>query len=376
MNLPKAKLEYWMRDYYFSCSMDLGSSGVYPYSFKDICRTCSLDISDLNDVLFEDGPTIGSFELRKALADRYNEGNADCVMTANGSNEMLYHLLSTLLNAGDEIVALDTIYHALDAVPIAKNCRIKRWQMKENRNFRVEMSELRDLITRDTKLIAVNFPHNPTGVSISQNEQNELIDIARSVDAYLIWDAAFEEIVPNGLRLKNPFLAYDKAISVGTFSKSFGMPGLRVGWCFASKDVIQKCVQLRDYTTLYVSPLIELVAAKVIHHADSFVNNRLDAVAGNRKLLERWVSENKDTVTWSAPMGGVCCLIKIPMVDDMDEFCKALAKKYGVMLVPGSCFGLSEYARLGFGESPTKFEKGLEYMSMHLQEYLDSAVTD
>lgn len=368
MNLKKAELEHWMRDYYFDCEIDLGSSGVYPYTFGEICQYANIDRSELEAITLADSETVGAKELRQALSDRYGTGNPEEVMIANGSNEVLFHLLSTLLEKGDEVIALEPIYHALDAVPIAKKCVVKRWSMSPSKNFRVDLNELKLLVSEQTKLIAVNFPHNPTGVSITQSEMEELVTIAEHVDAYLLWDAAFEELVEKE-PLGNPFLRYKKAISVGTMSKSFGMPGLRVGWCFANKEIIQKSVQLRDYTTLYVSPIIEYIVTKVIQNADVFVRQRLEVALRNRSNLEKWVNRNSDFIDWSEPDGGVSCLIKIKGIDDLDDFCKALAEEQSVMLVPGSCFGLPSYARLGFGEAPKNFDEGLSRLADQIEKH-------
>lgn len=368
MKLPKAELEHWMRDYYFECAYDLGSSGVCPYNFGEVMSFTGLTIDDLNGLVLGDSPTRGNINLRQALADRYGVGDADHVMVANGSNEILYHLLSTLLDEGDEVVVLETIYHALDAVPIAKKCNVIRWAMDKDNGYSVNVEELKSIVSSNTKLIAVNFPHNPTGVSISQKEQDQLIDIASSVDAYLVWDAAFEELTTTPL--KNPFLTYHKAISVGTLSKSYGLPGLRVGWCFAKEDVIQKSMELRDYTTLFVSPLIELITTKVIENAQLFISNRKAVVEKNKKALMDWLSKNVGTVECSLPDAGVSCLLGIIGVENMDDFCINLAKKHSVMLVPGSCFGLNAWARLGFGESPEKFSEGLAALSEFVTEYV------
>lgn len=366
MKLRKAKLEHWMRDYYFDCAIDLGSSGVYPYDFGEVCQYAGVTFEELKTVSLGDSTTVGCLPLRQALAKRYGKCSADNVMIANGSNEVLFHVLSTILDEGDEVIALDTIYHALDEVPIAKNCHIKRWEMSQAHDFRVDLESLKQLVSTDTKLIAVNFPHNPTGVSITQAEQDELIEIAQSVGAYLVWDSAFEELTTE-TPLGNPFDQYDRTIYVGTLSKSYGMPGLRVGWCFAAQDVIEKSLQLRDYTTLYVSPLIELVATKVIENADIFINKRLEEVITNKTILKNWVDDTR-VVTWSEPVGGVSCLVKIEGVTNMDDFCRSLADKHSVMLVPGSCFGLDGYARLGFGETPEKFKKGLELLTQHIND--------
>jgi capreomycidine synthase len=371
MKLPKASLEHWMRDYYFDAKYDLGSSGVYSYSFGELRQILDISTEELDQVSFDDSLTRGSDGLRQAIADRYGDGNREHVMTSNGSNEMLYHILTTMLEKDDEVILLDTIYHALSSVPIAKGCDIKLWSMSPASDFRVNLDELRQLITPNTKLVAVNFPHNPTGVTITQKEQDELIEIVSSVGAYLVWDAAFDELTTEK-PLKNPFLSYDKAISVGTLSKCYGLPGLRVGWCFASEKVILECVQLRDYTTLYISPLIELIAQKAIEQTDTLINSRMREISVNKKHLETWVERHKDKIQWSKPSAGVTSLIKFKGVENVDDFCKTLTEKYGVMLVPGSCFGHDDYIRLGFGERIEDFKTGLNLLSKYVfdEEFL------
>jgi capreomycidine synthase len=366
MKLPQAELEHWMRDYYFDCQYDLGSSGVYSYGLGEIFDTLGLPTDVLKEIVFDDSLTRGSVGLRQALANRYGNGDHNNVMVANGSNEVLYHLLTTLLEPEDEVVVLDTIYHALDAVPIAKGCDIKLWKMSADDGFSVDLDQLREIVSTKTKLIAVNFPHNPTGVTITQAQQDELIEIARAADAYLVWDAAFDELTLTE-RLKNPFLSYDKAISVGTLSKCYGMPGLRVGWCFASEEVILKSVQLRDYTTLYVSPLIEFIAQRVIENADLFIQPRIREALENNRYLHDWIDDHQEYVEGTVYKGGATCLLRLKQVDDVAEFCKMLAQRESIMVVPGQCFGHKQHVRLGFGDRKEHFVKGLGILSQYLK---------
>jgi aspartate/methionine/tyrosine aminotransferase len=183
----------------------------------------------------------------------------------------------------------------------------------------------------------------------------------------LLWDAACEELTDN--KLANPYLKYSKAISVGTMSKSFGMPGLRVGWCFANQHVIQNCVDLRDYTTLYVSPIIEHICECVMRNADHFINHRMQDVVENRRTLATWIEQKSGLVEWSKPQGGVSSLVRFKPIKQVDEFCISLAKEQSVMVVPGSCFNIPDFVRVGFGESREKFQEGLRRLDIHLGQF-------
>ena len=367
MKLPKATLEHWMREFYFSCPIDLGSSGVATYDLKQLRQLVNITDEEINAIKFDDSFTCGSDGLRQAIADQWGDGELNKVMTSNGSNEMLFHIMSTMLEAEDEVIMLDPIYHALSTVAEAKGCKIKKWQLRAEDNFIPNMDDLRALITPKTKLVAVNFPHNPTGVTITLDQQKQLLQIVRENDSYLVWDAAFEEMTID-TPLPNPSLTYEKAISVGTLSKGYGLPGLRIGWCFAPSEVIDSCIQLRDYTTLYISPLIELVGQKAIENAKLLLAPRMEEAKINRDVLKNWIDDNRQLVQWTDPQGGVACLIKFKGVEDTELFCRGLAEETGVMLVPGECFGQKGFMRLGFGASTGDFRKGLDLLDAYLKK--------
>jgi len=365
MLMPKAELEHWMREFYFDCPFDLGSSGVQSYSFAQLREMVGITHQDMDAVVLDDSLTLGAVGLRKAISCRWGNGDYESVMVTSGSNEILYYIMETLLDQGDEVVVLEPIYHALCTVAEEKGCNLLRWKMRPEFGFVPDLEELKELLSDKTKMVCVNLPHNPTGATIDRASFDELIKLVSKTKAYLVWDAAFEDMV-EGDPLPNPFYLYEKAISVGTLSKGYGLPGLRIGWCFAPKEVLEGCVRMRDYTTLFVSPLLEVIAEKVIWNSDKLLRPRMAVSKNNLKLLEKWVSEHKQFVDWVRPSGGVTCVVKIKGVDNTETFCRTLAKEHGVMVVPGMCFGMPRYIRLGFGFPTSEFVKGLEALTESL----------
>jgi aspartate/methionine/tyrosine aminotransferase len=229
------------------------------------------------------------------------------------------------------------------------------------------MEVLKELVGPRTKMVVVNFPHNPTGATLSREEQEELIRTVADVGAYLVWDGAFAELTYDASPLPDPVLQYDRALSMGTLSKAYGLPGLRVGWCLGSPEVLEKFARLRDYTILHLSPLVELLARHVIEKAEVLVSRRLETARRNRERLGAWIEEHRDHVEWVPPAGGVCSFVRFRGDLDVEELCHLLAREYRVLLVPGSCFHAPEHARLGFGGSPEELERGLEALSRVLR---------
>src|SRR5262249_43758034 len=158
----------------------------------------------------------------------------------------------------------DPIYPQLRAVAEAIGCRVRAWPLRAERGWRPDLEELERLVTPRTRMVIVNFPHNPTGATLTPAEQDALVAACARVGAYLVWDAAFGEVTYGAPPLPDPGSKYERAVSMGTLSKAYGLPGLRVGWCLAAPEVLEKMVRLRDYLTLHLSPLVELLAARAL----------------------------------------------------------------------------------------------------------------
>ncbi|MBW4431904.1 MAG: capreomycidine synthase [Pelatocladus maniniholoensis HA4357-MV3] len=364
--IAPALLEGWMRDYYFSTEIDIGSSGVENFSLTELYQLTNLTQEELNNVVFHDSSSLGSLQLRQAIASRWSNGDPEQVMVTHGSSEANFLIMNGLLNAGDEVVVLDPCYQQLFSIAESIGCQLKRWQLRGEDNFAPNIEEAKKLITPRTRMVIVNFPHNPTGVSLSQQEQNELIEAVTEVGAYLVWDAAFADIVYDGILLSNPNLYYDRSISMGTFSKCYGLPGLRFGWCLASKELLEGFVHLRDYMTLHLSPMIELIAQRVVEKADNLLSIRLQQAYTNLDILSKWVEEHKEFVRWSRPQGGVCTFMGLRSISDSEAFCHHLANVYKVLLVPGTCFNHPSHVRLGFGGATSDLKEGLSRLSTAL----------
>jgi capreomycidine synthase len=363
MKIAPALLEDWLRDYYFDMSIDLGCSGVATYSFGELRRLLDFTEADIDQIVFRDSRSLGELELRAMIAQRWGDGDNNRVMVTNGSSEAMYLVMHALLQAGDEVIVLDPAYQSLFSIAESIGCRLKRWRLCFDRQFIPDMGEFKSLISHRTRMVIVNFPHNPTGASLNAEQQEELISVIEEAGAYLFWDEAFAELVYDGLPLPNPALRYERAISIGTLSKAYGLPGLRVGWCFAPPEILDRCVHLRDYITLSMSPLVELIARLAIEKADDLLSSRLLQAHINLELLAAWVEQHRDDVEWVRPKGGVCAFLHLGKIKDIEAFCHQLAQKHSVLLVPGTCFNHESFVRLGFGGPTSQFKQGLSRLS-------------
>jgi capreomycidine synthase len=363
MEIAPALLEEWLREYYFNAEIDIGSSGVQNFSLAELRDIVNITEQDLNNVVFDDSPTCGHARLRQAIARQWGNGDPEHVMATHGSSEVIFLVMNALLRPGDEVVALDPCYFSYRNLAESRGCRLEPWRLRFEQKFVPDFEALKTLITPQTRLVMVNFPHNPTGASVSAGQQNELVRAAAEVGAYLVWDTALAALTYDEPPLPDPHLLYERAISIGTLSKAYGLAGLRVGWCQAAPDVIQQFVHLRDYTTLYLSPLVELIAAQAIEQADDILRVRLPQARANLEILADWVDRHGELVEWVRPRGGVTAFIRFRYISNIEAFCRRLARECGVLLVPGHCFSYPTHVRLGFGGPTAKLQEALDRLS-------------
>jgi capreomycidine synthase len=366
MRLRSAPLEDWLRDNYFTAEIDISSSGVQPYSMAELRAKTGLDHKDIDALIFGDGYSLGSPAVRAAIARRWGDDEPEKVMTTSGSSEAISLVLMALLRPMDEVIVVQPGYHLLVEFAAALGCTVKTWRLQADNGWAVSIDELEEMVTERTRAIVVNFPQNPTGVSIGKDDLRRLLRIAERVSAYVLWDAAFAELIYDADPLPDVSKNYPLGISFGTFSKAFGLPGLRFGWCIAPPDVLGCCVRIRDYTTLHVSPLIELLALRVLENADRFLEPRLEQAKGNRIILKEWADAVSDYVSLALPAGGVAAFPCLDILTNTDEFCQQLFRQHGVLVVPGSCFGFPRHIRLGFGGATSELIRGLDKLTSSL----------
>lgn len=368
-NITLSPLEEWMRLYYFDTELDLGSSGVSVFSLMDLRHLLNISQEELDAVVFHDSSSTGHLQLRQAIAQRWLHGDPEYVMVTHGSSEALFLVMNALLQPGDEVVVLDPCYQSFFSIAEAIGCQVNRWPMRFTQRFVPNLDELRSILSSRTRMVIVNFPHNPTGASLTPLEQQELIQLLRKDGIYCVWDAALRDLTYTTEPLPEPLLQYERAISVGTFSKAYGLPGLRFGWCLAAPAILQQCIRIRDYMTLHLSPIIEFLARIVVEKIDILLDIRLAQARANLDLLITWLQQNHQHVEWVPPQGGVTSFVRIKHLANTEEFCHYLARTQKVLLVPGTCFGYPEHVRLGFGCASAELVEGLARLSLALQTF-------
>ncbi|MGH2532750.1 MAG: aminotransferase class I/II-fold pyridoxal phosphate-dependent enzyme [Thermomicrobiales bacterium] len=366
MKIETFALERWMTTYEVGAAYDIAESGIYPLTTRELIgllpepeREQALAL--LLDLRLGYSEARGTEALRAALAETYQRTSPDEILVTTGAIEANFLLFNALLEAGDHVVSIHPAYQQLFSVPRAIGCDVSLWNVRPETDFRYDLAALERLVTSRTKLIVVNTPHNPTGAMLTADEVRQVYDLAESVGAWVLSDEAYRWLeIPGGEPLAPPMRNLgDRGISVGTVSKPFGLPGLRIGWFAGPVEVVQRCWGMRDYVSLSPGKLNDALALLALTHRDGIIERNRAIVAENLATAARWFDEHEDLASWTPPRGGLLALLKYHLDVPSLQLANRMAEEQSVMLAPGSAFGYEGYLRIGVGPTPAVFAEGL-----------------
>ena len=367
MKLEPFLLERWMTRHETHVRYDIAESGILPQSLNDLLdfepvaeRAATLERLLALPLGYSEAR--GTEALRSQFAATYARGDADHILVTTGAIEANFLLFNVLLDAGDHVIAPYPAYQQLYTVPRAIGCDVSLWHVGPETGYRYDLQALERLLTPRTRLIIVNTPHNPTGAMMPPADAERVYEMAASVGATVIGDEAYRWLaVPDGEPFAPPmFDLGERGISVGTLSKPFGLPGLRIGWIAGPPDLINACWSMRDYITLSPGKLNDALAQLAMTHRDRIIDRNRRIITANLATASQWMRDRAGMVSWTPPRGGLLALFKYDLPMPSLELADKLAMDYSVMLAPGSAFGYEHHLRLGIGQRPDIFSVGLE----------------
>src|SRR5262249_46081047 len=247
-------LERWMTRWETKTPYDIAESGIFPLTMRELLDLQPPESRDatllrLLGLRLGYSEACGSAELRTLLAGTYRQTGPEEILVTTGAIEANFLLFNVLLSPGDHIIAVHPAYQQLFSVPRALGCEVSLWRLREEDGFRFDLDALERLVTSRTRLIVINSPHKPTGAMLSEEELLRIDRLAGSVGARVLSDEAYRWLeIPGGTPHPRPMRDLGSAsVSVGTLSKPFGLPGLRIGWIAGPADLVSKCWAMRDY---------------------------------------------------------------------------------------------------------------------------------
>ena len=368
MKITPFAIERYFAKYEFTARYLLSSSDCESFSLSEVLEMADTETKRLWDKL-ELGytETLGHPMLRQAIAEIYNGIHMEDIIVVV-PEEGIFLLAHAILEAGDHVVCTFPAYQSLYEVARSIGCKISKWEPDENRGWKFDVQQLKGKLQDNTKLVVVNFPHNPTGYVPSSEDYEALINIVRQRNIHLLSDEMYRFLeVDSGSTLPAGCELYDQAFSLYGLSKTFGLPGLRIGWIATrNHDVLARVSHFKDYTTICNSAPSEILAIMALQNRDNIIALQKARVNKNLKILDEFFSDYADCFSWNRPLGGSVCFPRSLISENTFVFCEKLVRETGIMLLPSRMFTFGDkHVRVGYGRKnlPEVLNRFVDYLS-------------
>ncbi len=370
MRINKFKLERYFAQHEFSAKYLLSSSDCDGYEMGYLLENASKEeLSLWENLTLGYTESQGSPVLRESILQYYTIKNIENVVVAT-PGELNFISMNVLLNQNDHVITVSPCYQSLSEVVKSINCDVSYWKPNEE-NWLFDVNDLEKLIQKNTQLIILNFPHNPTGAYITKKQLNEIVSIARKHDIYVYSDEMYHKLIIDDTIEELPPICniYEKGISLWGTSKSFGLAGLRTGWLVSQNICFLKEVEtFKDYLSICNSAPSEVLSIMALNNIDLYLQSNIKKIRENISIFEEFVKRQKTISNFIPPMAGSTSFVKLNIDFSSLEFSDQLVKKAGIMTVPGEMFEYhGKYIRVGFGRK--NFPEVLETLDNYLLEY-------
>jgi aspartate/methionine/tyrosine aminotransferase len=372
MLLKPFLLDIWLDQYKHGAEFDLAASTGPSWTLNEILNLASDAERDrfLNLKVVYSRPA-GAEGLRSAIAE-FHGVDADAVQVVNGASEALLILMWLAAEPGANVILPFPGFTTFSALPESLRLETRYYAIRKENGFHIDLEEIKDLADRNTKLILVNSPHNPTGATISDAELDSLHEFTSSRGIQLVSDEVYHPIfhgepTESAARLPHATVIHD-------FSKAFPLSGVRTGWMIEHDPKRrQDYWNARAYFSITNNTIGEFLAEIAMRHRNVVLGRTQKVASENLCQLGSFMSEHQETIGWIPPRGGMTAFPWLVSGENSRAFCKAAAEQ-GILLAPGDCFDAPAHFRLGFAAITDKFPDALDRLEEFVKRWSSAPV--
>jgi aspartate/methionine/tyrosine aminotransferase len=329
---------------------NLSESGVHPVKLRELVGPARFD--ELLDMELNYPQANGLPILRQRIAGLYPGASVDNVLVTVGCAEANYIALQTLLEPGDEMVVMLPNYMQIWGIGHNLGFRVRSFHLREESGWKPDLAQLEEMVSAQTRLIAVCNPNNPTGYILTEPEMDAIVAIADRVGAWLLADEVYSGAEQHTDDQTPSFWGrYDRVLAMNSLSKAYGLPGLRIGWIVAPRDTIDQIWARHEYTTISTTMLSNWLASialspevrpRLIQRARSYIRS-------GYPVLESWFAGHPEVFSLTPPQAAAIAFVRYELDINSSELVDRLIHTASVLVVPGDHFGLDHHLRISFG---------------------------
>lgn len=370
MKIKPFAVEEWMNAWEVGAKYNIAETCVDSISMNELFELTGEDKTEFLNRLcarrLSYGDIEGLPEFRKGVCGLYKTLNIENIVPTHGASGANHHVFYSLISPGDRVVSIMPTYQQLYSIPESYGADVQILHLSKENNYLPDLEKLRRLVTPKTKMICINNPNNPTGALMSEQMLREIVEIARSADAWILCDEVYRHLSQEDGWCPSIVDLYEKGISVSSMSKVFSLAGLRLGW-IATYDmsVVKSCLSHRDYNLVSCGVFDEMLAAAALKHRDKLLERSRKIVRENLQILDDWVG-SEPHVSYVKPKAGTTALVYYDLDISSYEFCEEMYKKTGAFVTPGDCFEVPHSMRIGYAYGKQDLIDGLKAISEYI----------
>ena len=314
------------------------------------------------------GQAKGLTEFRKILAEYNSEKfnvdiTEDNLIISPGARFAIFAAITTLLNPGDEIIVIEPAWPAYKDCALNAGVKVRTINTTMEQNWEPSIQQIEKALNKNTKMIVLNYPNNPTGKVLPRNLQDQIVDLVKKNDIYILSDEIYSQYSATDWKSIVEY-NYEKSIVTQSFSKSHAMTGFRIGYAIANKKIIEKMAKLEALCLTNVSEPIQYVAMKALE-ADT--SNNTNTVTNRLQVLAEKATEMG--LEFTIPDGAMYIFAKSNKegFDGIEFANKAL--NYGLAIAPGEGFGnYKNFIRISACQDEKTLIEGMKILSSIMDE--------
>ena len=370
MKIKPFATEHFFARYEFTTPYQLCNSDCETVTISELLEMAGVSLGSLGALSLGYTESQGNPELRAMIAGGYNQVQPDDVVLLGTPVEGIYLAARSILEPGDEVIVLTPAYDALVNMfeHVVSPNRVHKWVFTPtDAGWELDFSMLETLVTPQTRLVVVNFPHNPTGFLPTAGQLDRLVAVVEQYDLKLLSDEMYFGLVHSGTT-PVPSVAdlTSKTVVLSGLSKTYGLPGLRTGWLVIRDPVLRaEVLNWKFYTSICPPAPSEFLAMSAWRIRDQLRDRNIAQIEHNLRLAEAFFTRWPGKFTWRRPMAGSVALVGMD-VPSVESFAERLAEEAGVLIHPATTLGWDDhhmrmgFGRVGFGEALQHFETYLQ----------------
>jgi aspartate/methionine/tyrosine aminotransferase len=359
------ELEHWQSDWEHRVEINLADSGVAPMQLRDLLS----DAPDAGDVTLHYPEVNGNVRLRERIAALYSGADADNVLVTVGGSEANALVVDTLLAAGDHVAGMVPGYLQVQGLAMNRGCVVSPLVLDADRAWNLDHTSIDSSMSDRTRLVSITTPNNPTGATLSETDIAALVDACTRSGAWLHVDEVYRGSELDGREAPSLWGTTPRTVIVGSLSKSYGLPGLRIGWIVAPRELIPGLWRRHEYATISAASVSMYLAELALcePRRTRLLERQRGLARAGLEILQAWVGDNADIVSLVTPRATALAFVRYHLDLPSVTVAEQIRDRANVLVAPGAYLGAEHHLRVAHALNPARTAEALERISTVLR---------